>query len=76
MPLNKAALKSGIQSLAQNTADNEGSYADFADGLASLIETFVKSGTVTVPAGVAVSTTGTAAAQTGATTAPGIGTIS
>lgn len=31
---------------------------------------------VTVPAGVAVATTGTAAAQTGATTAPGLGTIS
>ena len=76
MPLNKAALKTGIQALAQNTAENEGSYADFADGLANLIDAFVKSGTVTVPAGVAVATTGTAAAQTGATTAPGIGTIS
>lgn len=76
MPLNKATLKSGIQALAQNIAENEGGYSDFADGLANLIDTFVKSGTVTVPAGVAVSTTGTAAAQTGATTAPGTGTIS
>lgn len=76
MPLNKAALKAGIQSLAKNIADNEGSYADFADGLANLIDTFVKTGTVTVAAGIAVSTAGSAAAQTGATTAPGTGTIS
>lgn len=76
MPLNKAALKTGIQALAQNIAENEGSYADFADGLADLIDTYVKTGTVTVAAGIAVATTGTAAAQTGVTTAPGTGTIS
>lgn len=76
MPLNKAALKSGIQVLAQNIAENEGSYADFADGLANLIDTFVKTGTVTVASGIPVATTGTAAAQTGATTSTGTGTIS
>lgn len=76
MPLNKAALKSGIQSLAQNIAETEGSYEDFADGLADLIDVYVKSGTVTVAAGIPVSTAGTAAAQTGATTATGTGTIS
>lgn len=75
MPLNKAALKAGIKSLAQNTAENEGSYDDFAGGLADLIEAFVKSGTVTVAVGIPVATTGTAAAQTGATTATGTGTI-
>jgi hypothetical protein len=76
MPLNKAALKSGIQALAQNIAENKGSYADFADGLADLIDTFVKTGTVTVAVGIPVATTGSAAAQTGATTATGTGTIS
>lgn len=40
------------------------------------VEHIVASAVVTVPAGVAVATTGTAAAQTGATTAPGIGTVS
>jgi len=76
MPLNKAALKAGIQSLAMDMAENEGSYSDFADGMADLIDTFVKSGTVTVAAGIAVATTGSPTAQTGATTAPGTGTIS
>lgn len=75
MPLNKAALKAGIQSLVQNVAANGGSYADFADGLASLIEDFVKTGTVTVAAGIPVATAGSATAQTGATTATGTGTI-
>lgn len=41
----------------------------FANGLADAIDTFVKTGEV--PAGIAVSTTGSATAQTGATTAPG-----
>ncbi|MFZ4548391.1 MAG: hypothetical protein ACOYN4_13180 [Bacteroidales bacterium] len=76
MALNKAALKAGIQSLAQNITENEGSYSDFADGMADLIDTFVKSGTVTVAAGIAVATAGSATAQTGATTAIGTGTIS
>jgi hypothetical protein len=74
MALNKAALKAGIQSLAQDMADNEGSYSDFADGLADLIDAFVKTGTVTVPSGVVVSVA--ILTGLGATTLPGIGTIS
>ena len=74
MALNKAALKAGIQSLAQNITENEGSYSDFADGMADLIDTFVKSGTVTVPLGVAVLVT--VATGVGSTTVAGIGTIS
>lgn len=42
---------------------------DFADALAAAITTFVMTGEV--PAGIAVATTGSATAQTGATTAPG-----
>lgn len=42
---------------------------DFADALATAITTFVMTGEV--PAGIAVATTGSATAQTGATTAPG-----
>lgn len=76
MPLNKAALKSGIKNLIQNIAENEGSYDDFANGLGDLIDTYVKTGLVTVALGIPVATTGSAAAQTGATTAAGTGTIS
>jgi len=70
MALNKASLKSGIQSLCghSNTAE------EFAAGLADLIDAYVKTGTVTVPLGVAVQVV--PATGTGATTAPGIGTIS
>ena len=44
MALNKASLKSGIQSLCghSNTAE------EFATGLADLIDAYVKTGTVTV----------------------------
>lgn len=70
MALNKASLKSGIQSLCghSNTAE------EFATGLADLIDAYVKTGAVTVPLGVAVQVV--PATGTGATTAPGIGTIS
>lgn len=77
MSLNKPALKTGILNLlTEMRAKKDVSDDHFADQLASLIETFVKSGTVTVSAGIAVATTGSAAAQTGATTATGTGTIS
>lgn len=49
---------------------------DLAQVISDQVDTYIKTGTVTTPAGVAVATTGTAAAQTGATTAPGIGSIS
>lgn len=54
----------------------EPSYDEFADRLSDLIEQYVKTGTVTVAQGIPVSTTGTAAAQTGVTTSTGTGTIS
>jgi hypothetical protein len=77
MALNKAALKNGIEGLLteMETREND-SKAYFATELSDLIETFVKSGTVNVDVGIPVSTTGTAAAQTGATTSTGTGTIS
>lgn len=72
MALNKASLKSGIQALC----GHENTPEQFATGLADLIDAYVKTGTVTVPLGVPVATAGSPTAQTGATTAPGIGTIS
>ncbi|MDK9699967.1 MAG: hypothetical protein OEM52_07480 [bacterium] len=49
----------------------------FAGAVATaMVQHFVSAGVVTVAAGIAVSTAGSPAAQTGATTAPGVGVIS
>ncbi|ATA83548.1 hypothetical protein [Capnocytophaga sputigena] len=77
MALNKQALKQGIIDLHQDmlTKTND-SIEEYAERLASLIDAFVRSGEVTVAAGISVSTVGTATAQTGATNSTGTGTIS
>jgi hypothetical protein len=77
MALNKQALKQGIIDLHQDmlTKTND-SIEEYAERLASLIDVFVRSGEVTVAAGISVSTVGTATAQTGATNSTGTGTIS
>ena len=77
MALNKEQLKQGIIRLQQYMlTKTDASMEEYAERLASLIDTFVRSGEVTVKAGISVSTAGTAAAQTGATTSVGTGTIS
>ena len=77
MALNKEQLKQGIIQLQQHMlTKTEPSMEEYAERLASLINDFVKSGDVTVKAGISVSTAGTAAAQTGSTTSVGTGTIS
>ena len=77
MALNKEQLKQGIIQLQQYMlTKTEPSMEEYAERLASLINDFVKSGEVTVKAGISVSTAGTAAAQTGSTTSVGMGTIS
>lgn len=48
---------------------------EYAERLASLIHDFVKSGEVTIAPGISVTTAGTAASQTGATTSEGKGII-
>lgn len=76
MALNKAALKSGIKQLMDDMLTREqNSNDEFATRLSNLIDTFVKSGTVTVNPGITVTTSGTAVAQSGATTSTGTGTI-
>ena len=76
MPLNKQALQQGIIALQQDMQrKTEPSIQEYAERLASLIDTFVRSGEVTVDPGISVSTAGTAAAQTGTTTSVGKGTI-
>lgn len=70
MPLNKTALAQSILKLMTDARkETEIDDSKFADGLADAIDAFVKTGEV--QPGITVSTTGTAAAQTGATTGPG-----
>jgi hypothetical protein len=77
MALNKQALKQGIITLQQDMlTKTEASPEEYAERLTSLIYDFVRSGKVTVAAGISVSTVGTATAQTGATNSTGTGTIS
>lgn len=70
MPLNKTALAQSILKLMTDARkETEIDNSKFADGLADAIDAFVKTGEV--QPGITVSTTGTAAAQTGATTSTG-----
>lgn len=48
---------------------------EYAERLASLIYAFVRSGEVTIAPGISVTTAGTAASQTDATTSEGKGII-
>ena len=76
MALNKQVLKAGIIALLQDMlTKTDASTEEFAERLTSLIHDFVSGGEVTIPAGIPVSTAGTAAAQTGKTTAPAKGAI-
>lgn len=82
----KSSLQTELQAFfdKQNSSTPNVSTADAAQDLANRIadaftdnlETWIKTGLVstTVASGIAVATTGTAAAQAGATTAPGTGT--
>ncbi|MDR1756101.1 MAG: hypothetical protein LBR65_03950 [Culturomica sp.] len=69
----KADLLSILTEMRKKTevADDE-----IAGKLAAAFDKYIKTATVTVAAGIAVSTAGSPSAQTGATTAPGTGTIS
>lgn len=70
MALNKAALKTGIQELCSHSNTSE----EFADGLADLIDTYVKTGTVSVAVGIPVQVL--PSTGRGATSGLGTGTIS
>lgn len=70
MALQKEILAQSILSLmTQMRNETEIDDSKFANGLADAIDSFVKTGEV--QAGIPVSTTGSATAQTGATIAPG-----
>lgn len=82
MPLDKVTLKNSIKQAfldelgGGSTTAQQTAVDNIATKLSNAIDVFVKSGTVTVAIGIPVATAGTAAAQTGATTGPGTGTIS
>ncbi len=78
MAISNSVIKEQIFVLINNTKvmEQEESQQAFAQGIADIIEAAIKSATVTVAAGIAVATTGSAAAQTGATTSTGTGTLS
>lgn len=72
MALNKQALQQGIIRLLQDMlTKTDNSIEEYAERLASLIDDFVKSGEVTVQAGITLQ----AGAYTGATTSEGKGKI-
>ena len=80
MALNKAALKTAIKQAFEAEKESDDPAADSIDRIAAAIsdgiDTFVKGATVTVAVGIPVATAGSAAAQTGATTATGSAIIS
>lgn len=66
----KEILKQNILSLLSDMRDRtEVSDSEAAERLATIIDSYIKSATITVPAGIPVSTTGGPAAQAGTTTA-------
>ena len=72
MALNKQALQQGIIRLQQDMQrKTDASMEEYAERLASLIDAFVKSGEVTVQAGINLQ----AGVYTGATTSEGKGKI-
>jgi hypothetical protein len=65
----QTAIQAAFTAQMNKTENREAAISDLADKLATAIDAFVKSAQVNP--GIPVSTAGTAAAQTGATTAPG-----
>lgn len=77
MPLVKETLKQEIKALATEMTketDQEAALEKYATRLADIIDSYIKSATVTVQAGQAVQTVPTTG--TGTTTSPGTGSLS
>ncbi len=72
MPLNKLDLQNSIESLLEDmvsrTEDPEKARKDFATELSTIIDSYIRSATITVPAGITVQTV--PSTGTGATIAP------
>lgn len=83
MALDKAILAQQLKTIFDGVSPEAGGETDpdalrqkMANEMADAFDAFIKTAKVTVATGIKVSTTGTAAAQTGTTTAAGEGTIS
>lgn len=75
MALNKTGLKNSIKSLMQDMMKKEDASIDeFAGKLSDAVDTYVKTGSVSVSVGIPVQVA--PETGTGATTGPGTGTIS
>jgi len=76
MALVKSTLKASIFSLLSSMREKtEISDEEFAERLSTAIDDYIRSATVTVAAGITVTTSGGPSSQTGTTTGVGIGTI-
>ncbi len=76
MALVKNNLKQNIKQLIVDMRTKDNNADDyFADQLSTIIDDYIKSATIIVPAGIPVSTAGTSVAQTGATTSTANATI-
>lgn len=87
MPLATSVLQANLQRKIKSILDasfNENSDAetikmkfakDLSSAIADEIDTWIKTATITVNAGIPVATAGSPTAQTGATTGPGTATI-
>jgi len=83
MPIIKAAIAAQIEAFMVETTgsditdESQKQISDFANNLAGVIETAIKSATVTVTPGIPVTTAVTPAfVGSGVTTGPGTGTLS
>jgi hypothetical protein len=71
-----AALRARLLADADIQARDSESLTAYCDAIAAVVvEHITAAAVVTIPPGVPVATTGTAAAQAGATTAPAVGAI-
>jgi hypothetical protein len=69
----KAQLEADFKSINLGSDD---AAAKVAEAVANRVDAYIKTATITVNPGIPVATAGSPAAQTGATTGPGTGTIS
>jgi len=74
--LDDATFKTNLKALLKENKESEKGSDHFAEKLVDLIKTYITGATVTVAAGIHVTTAGSATAQTGATDSTGTGTIS
>ena len=74
-PLLEAQILDGFQKMSNSETSMESAHRKLAADLATAIDSYIKSATVTVPPGQLVTGVSPAGPITGATTAPGVATI-